>query len=338
MKQVIRKIFGELGYYQIRDFWTIIKSHFLLLNNFFLDAVLYYKHSNVFKKNTLNKLEALVILKYHSLEKGLLHNTVRYKFGRETVIALLLLLQKKQIIKIRDRSQISSAYLVVCKYYELHVENNVDISDYFSDNLYSQFKSYVDVKGESVLEHNSNDYFENNDKDFYNFSKSRHSVRDYCGELIDIAIINRVIDLAKYAPSVCNRQPVKVYYIDDKVKVDNILEVQGGLKGYDKNIYQLLVVVADRNYFYTVGERNQLYIDGGIFLMNLLYALHFYNIAACPAHWGMNSGKDKKIAKQLSLDKSEKVISLVSIGLPSQNFKTCKSNRRSTDELLRIVK
>jgi len=98
-----------------------------------------------------------------------------------------------------------------------------------------------------------------------------------------------------------------------------------------------LIVVSDRSSFFSIGERNQLYIDGGIFLMNLLYALHFYKIAACPAHWGMNSDKDFELNKLLSLPDSEKVISLVSIGVPPNNFKTCLSLRRSSDEILKII-
>ncbi len=116
-----------------------------------------------------------------------------------------------------------------------------------------------------------------------------------------------------------------------------MLSIQGGLTGYSSEIAQLLIVVADRNYFYSVGERNQLYVDGGIFLMNLLYALHFYKIGACPAHWGHNYEKDKQIQKEIGLSDSEKVISIVPIGIPKEEFNTTLSLRRSNDEILKIV-
>ena len=338
MKQLIKNILGEVKFYQLRELYTVTSSHFLIAKNFYIDALLFYKHSNVFKKNTLNKVEALIILRYHSLEKGLLHSPIRFKFGSETVRILIQLLKKQEIVNIKNKTQISAAYTAICSYYEIHKENNIDISDYFPESTYNQFKTYTNVKLESVIDHNNIIYFENCNKDFYHFSKSRHSVRDYTGEVVNIEEINKVIDLATNAPSVCNRQSVKVYYVDEKELVNQILEIQGGLKGYDDKIMQLLIVVSDRNYFYTIGERNQLYIDGGIFLMNLLYALHFYKIAACPAHWGMNSDKDKKLSKLINLSESEKVISLISIGVPSKNFKTCLSLRRSADEVLQIVR
>ena len=47
-------------------------------------------------------------------------------------------------------------------------------------------------------------------------------------------------------------------------KIDKVLQLQGGLTGYTNGISQLMIVVSDRNYFYSVGERNQ-HVDGGIF-------------------------------------------------------------------------
>ena len=115
------------------------------------------------------------------------------------------------------------------------------------------------------------------------------------------------------------------------------MTIQGGLTGYTDGVSQLMVVVSDRNYFYTVGERNQLYIDGGLFLMNLLYALHYYEIGATPLHWGHNKDKDQEIMKEISLSESEKVICVVAIGIPKDEFKTTLSLRRDNNEILKIV-
>jgi nitroreductase len=73
------------------------------------------------------------------------------------------------------------------------------------------------------------------------------------------------------------------------------------------------------------------------FLMNLLYALHYYKIAACPAHWALDIEADKKINNLLNLKDSDKVISLVAIGKPINEFKTALSMRRSNDEILKKV-
>lgn len=73
----------------------------------------------------------------------------------------------------------------------------------------------------------------------------------------------------------CNRQPTKVILVENKTLIDKILEIQSGVTGYSEKVNQLIVLTCNRNYFYTIGERNQLYVDGGIYLIYLLYALHY---------------------------------------------------------------
>nr|WP_269144457.1 nitroreductase family protein [Methylicorpusculum oleiharenae] len=225
----------------------------------------------------------------------------------------------------------------MCKYYEKHLDDGIDISDFYSREDYEFFRNLTVLNNEIIKTHNHDDYFKNNRSDFLVFSKSRSSVRNFTGEKIPFNLIENAIGIAKTAPSVCNRQPCRVYYIENKIKIDSVFAIQQGLVGYSDNIYQLLVLVADKNYYYTVGERNQLYIDGGLFLMNLLYALHYYSIGACPAHWGLNHDKDKLIQNELQLSDSERVICLVPIGIPNESFKTTLSLRRENEEILKIV-
>jgi nitroreductase len=337
IKIIIRLILGKALFSKL----SLHKQHLMdsisLAKNFYLDFFLYLKHSTVFKQEQFNKIEALITLKYHSIEKGFIHDEIKHQFGKQTVIELCQLLKLKSVISNRHRSQIASAYLSMCEYYKLHMKYQIDISDYYSLADYYLFEEYSTLDLISTKDHKLSDYFDNADKDFYQFSNSRCSVRSYKDEKIPFNIIEKVIELAKNAPSVCNRQPVKVYYVDDKNNIDNIFAIQQGLKGYSEEVSQLLVVVTDRNYFYSVGERNQMYIDGGIFLMNLLYSLHFYKIAACPAHWGLNNDSDSKISKLLNMTDSEKVICLVAIGIPQDEFKTALSYRRSNDEILKRV-
>ncbi|WP_417620225.1 nitroreductase family protein [Oceanihabitans sediminis] len=337
MKGIVKSVLGEglvLKYHKIR---VDLKNLKLLSINMLRDGRLFYKHSTVFKEDTFSKKESKIILLYHALEKGYLHEKVKYRFGIKRVQDLIVLLKSDQIVKCNQRSQIASAYLSICKYYEIHSDNNIDISDYYSFSDYELFKSLLECDKESVLNQKFTSFFEKSNSDFAEFSKSRMSTRNFSGKKIPVETIKKVLDIARTAPSVCNRQPVRVYYTENKVKIDKIFDIQRGLIGYSDSIVQLLVVVSDRNYFFSVGERNQLYIDGGIFLMNLLYALHYYKIGACPAHWGLNYQQDLDIQKVLNLSDSEKVICLVPIGIPKEKFKTTLSLRRDVDEILKIV-
>lgn len=313
---------------------------FLCLN-FFQDFKLYCKHSNVFTVNNLLKKEAKLILNYHSLEKGMLFNELKLGYGKDKVIKLNEYLNDDEIIKNITRSQILVAYQVMCKYYEIHKNNGHDISDFYSINQYNKYKSLLDknytVNFNGAIDYDFNTFYSFNDSNFELFAKSRKSIRSFTGRIVPKSLIYKAIDLALTAPSVCNRQASKVYLIEDKKKIDDILEIQGGFRGYSKSVHQLLIVSNDRNYYYNIGERNQFYIDGGLFLMNLLYSLHFYKIANCPANWGKTIDSERRLDGIINIEKSEKIICLIPIGIAEQRFRVTLSKRRNVGEILTVI-
>lgn len=334
IRNTIKRLLGENNLERIRSF----RLNILLKKSFSKDYDLYKKHSSVFKKDTYKKIESEITLRYHSIEKGFLHQPIRFRFAKKRVEELINYLRQNEILNHIKDVQIQSAILNLCSYYEFHFEHQININDYFSEEDYNYFKKMQTLNLHPVKHHTSMDYFKYKKSDFKEFSTSRCSVRDYSGEKIPIETIQKVIDLANNAPSVCNRQGVSVNLVDNKQKIDNILEIQGGLKGYSSNLTQLIVLTSNRNYFYSIGERYQLYIDGGIYLMNLLYALHYYEIVACPAHRGMPIEADYKVQKIIGLDESEKIICLIAIGLPVSDFRTTLSLRRNHTENLNLIK
>ena len=345
MKFFIKKLFNgnkKSRVYQLSS--QIYKQYFPYINvitNMFYDTYYYSKHSNVFSINTLNKLEAKIILDYHSIEKGLLFSQTKFGFAKDKIIRLNKLLKNKKVILNSDNSQINIAYCIMCEYYELHKNNNFDISSFFSEQDYIQYKNILrsNYRPEfsGVYNFTKEEFFSHSVSSFDKFSESRKSVRNFTINKIDDSLIKKAITLSKNAPSVCNRQPSKVYYIKDKEKIEDALDLQAGLNGFSDNIHQLLVVTTDVNYYYSVGERYQYYIDGGVYLMNLLYALHFYNIAACPANWAKEKDDEKKLKQIIPIKNSEKVICLIAIGEADENFRTTLSKRRDTEELLTTI-
>ncbi len=334
IKSVLHMFLGTKNYGRVVGLKSFVYNFISLLTNGFVDILLYFRHSTVFYVNTFNKVEAKIILHYHAIEKGFLHDKFKFRFGENRVQELIILLKKPIVKSNSQRTQIAAAYLSICKYYEIHDLNNIDISDYYDRSEYGIFKKLVRINDDIVKNHAREDYFKYRQCDFERFSKSRVSIRNFSGERIPFNIIEKVIELSLSAPSVCNRQPNKIYYVDCKNKIENIFSIQQGLKGYSEGINQLLVLVSDRNYFYTVGERSQMFIDGGMFLMNLLYSLHYYGICACPAHWGLKYSHDVRIRNELGIAKSEKVICLIPIGMPKDRFLSTLSLRRKKEEVL----
>ena len=334
IKQISKKILG------IHNIYYLINLRLLLLN-FKEDLKLFMRYSTVFRANNFKNKEALIILAYHSIEKGFLFKKIKPQFAKHRVIKLHSLLSDKQIISTIASSQIEVAYRVMCQYYEVHEDLKTNISEFYTQEQYDIYKSLIGYKNKSlfnsVVEYNRSEFYKKNNEDFESFSWSRKSVRNYTGAKIERNLIEKAISLASNAPSVCNRQASKVYLIENKSKIDEILKIQGGFTGYSENVVQLLIVTSDRNYFYTVGERNQFYIDGGIFLMNLLYALHFYKIANCPANWGKLIRDEKLLQNYVTLPQSEKIICMIPIGVAQNEFRITLSKRRSLKEIFKVI-
>jgi hypothetical protein len=232
LKNIIKKLLGVKTLERIRNF----RIKRTLKRNFLMDYKLYKKHSSVFNKDTYNKIESEITLRYHSIEKGFLYNPIRFRFAKKRVEELLNYLKLKDVDSHINGTQIQSAILNLCAYYELHSDNNIDISDYFLKDEYEQLKKKLITKFQPVKYHTSSDYFKYIHSDFEQFSLSRCSVREYTGEKISIDVFNKVVELANHAPSVCNRQGISVYLVDNKEKLDEILFIQGGLKGISANV------------------------------------------------------------------------------------------------------
>lgn len=338
IKKVLRPFY--LWYFNFDQ--TILGKNRDAFVNFWVDCKLFRKYSTAFTKKNMKNKEADLILAYHSLEKGMLFNKMKPRFAKYRIEKAHKILSDKNIIKNAHRSQIKVGYQVVCKYYELHKEKGIDISDFYTEQQYSFYKNVLKKEYSDcfrgIHSWTNADFYENIEKRGFNeFANLRKSIRDFTGEKIDVEIINKVIELANTAPSVCNRQASHVYLIENKKQIDDILKVQDGFNGYSENVNQLMIVTNDRKFYYTVGERNQLYIDGGIYVMNLLYALHFYQIANCPANWGKTVKEEKRLQPIIQIPESEKIICLIPIGIAKEKFNTTLSLRRPINETLSIL-
>lgn len=342
LKKTISMTFGGGTIETLNKLKALIFNLRLLYVNYFQDLQLFYRHSKVFKIDSFEKIEASIILDYHSIEKGLLFIDMKPRFAEYRIKNLHLNLKKDIIKSSINLSQIKVAYQIMCEYYELHQKISFDISDYFSLRQYEFYKNSLEQSYSPVFkgatEYRKEDFYTNNDACFETFSQSRKSIRNFTGEKIDVSLIEKAVKLALNAPSVCNRQSSKVYLLEDKLLIEEVLSIQGGMSGYTKNIRQLLILTTDRSYFYTVGERNQMFIDGGLFLMNLLYSLHFYKIANCPANWGKTVKEEKMLEKHIKIPESEKIICMITIGIAEEIFRVPLSRRRDVTEIFEIIK
>jgi len=315
----------------------VLKKIVLLTLNYTSDSIRFIKYSSVFSINTQQKVEGKINYYYHSIEKGMINEQIRYKYGVLKVNKLIRLLKIWLNRKYdTSNSQFIAACSVLVKYYHLHKENKVDISDIVPEADYNLFKPFYDKNTGGTINCNANIYFQYSADNFDLFSDSRHSVRHFNGEMVPLEEIREVVRIAKNAPSVCNRQSVNIKLVNDHALTQKVLKIQNGMNVTAHTVNQLILVTSNINSFVSEVERNQMFIDGGIFLQNLLYALHHHKIAACALNWSKPFFYDKRIKKLLKLNPAERVIAVVAIGYPPDEFKIPFSKRKETSEILEI--
>jgi len=168
------------------------------------------------------------------------------------------------------------------------------------------------------------------------FFNSRHSVRCFTKEHVKNEVVKEAVSLALKTPSVCNRQGWRCYLVKNEILVSQILSVQEGCRSFEEHIKNVIVVVSDLNCFNGVNERNQHWVDGGMFSMSLVYALHSKGVGSCCLGWMPLPSKDRKIRKLIPLRKSESIIMLIAIGNYPENIAVCLSTRKGVEDVLEI--
>ena len=89
------------------------------------------------------------------------------------------------------------------------------------------------------------------------FVKSRHTTRNYKNETLKLEDIKYAIDIARYSPSACNRQYIKVHYYPEGKMKNNIIDYSLGKGGIYLDGVNTFIITFDANGLISGGERNQ---------------------------------------------------------------------------------
>lgn len=170
--------------------------------------------------------------------------------------------------------------------------------------------------------------------DLQKFFWHRKSVRVFRNTKIERSLIETAVDLARNSPSVCNRQSWKVYAIDDEELLAKVLPLQNGNESFRSEIPVAMVITSDLHKFSGAGERNQVWIDGGLFAMSLAWALHGLGLGSCMLNWSVLNSQSDKLRNLLKISDNEEIIMMMATGYPDENIRYAKSEKKSVSEIL----
>lgn len=231
------------------------------------DRVRYLRHSSTRDAhNTRENLAAKITERYHNIEKGLSLPTPRPGFAAATV-AVLVRLVESYITRFGEDGVTSAAIGALREYDSFNrscptlaepphtariaslLANHAALPDGHSGAI-KVSRALVD----RATEHISLEFF-----------TSRHSTRIFDQSAVADADVAFALAAAATAPAVCNRQFGHIRVWQDYETIQALLEIQGGARGFKENIPALALVTTSLRSYWGPGERNQAWIDGGLY-------------------------------------------------------------------------
>lgn len=311
-----------------------LKRWFLLYREVFLDgrrflaAVPFY---GVEKGNRDSYLEGAVIRQYHVVEKGLAMPEFRPGFGMSTVRSLIKDLEDWKGLELPRNEQFAAGQAVLRAYRDRHAEIGFDLEGLF-DGIDLGGACESGTGGARPFEALPSDFREA----FEHVCRSRASVRTFDPQRVPgREQILEAIALASRAPSVCNRQTARAH-VYTGADIPKLLKFQNGNRGFGHRVPLLFVVTSDLRLFTGVDERYQGWIDGGMFAMLLLLALHAQGLGAVALNWSVKNRSDVGLREAGEIPSYERIIMLIGCGYPEQGALVPISQRRPADQIARF--
>jgi len=291
-------------------------------------------HDKVYNNSAAEKVKRDLTLNYHIVEKGLTMPEPRPGFGRLVIIKLCQVVLKYETMKLPfSELEFTQSVTVLKEYAAYHAEISFDLDQEVMDCLNKIIYRFQDLKGLNQTQSTVQEYFKDINSPFDLFCRSRYSVRSYTDKVIPLEVLYASIELAQKSPSFCNRQPTRVHIVKSPEKKQAILAIQNGNRGFGHLAETLIVLSSVISTTKDIHERNENHLNGGMFAMTLLNALHFNKIAACSLNWSVSNDKDLIMRRILNIPENEVVLLVISCGYPPEHFKIASSPRKQASQI-----
>jgi len=311
------------------------KTLLRLFRNYMYDCRRYARSSSALVGDAdRERLEARITINYHRIEKGLALPQPRPGFGLQHIDAMI-----RDVETYRERYGWSDLLDIVLSclmaYQRFSHANDLQFPDV--DGIIARYRelSVADAGATVRIKKSRIDEATRSVQDA--FFTSRHSVRQIENGQIADADLDRAVFLAQHAPSVCNRQSGRVRIVSGPA-MEACLALQNGNRGFGDTFARVAIVTSDLRTFVSVGERNQCWIDGGLFAMAFCYALHAQGLGTCMLNWSVEKSVDSRLREVAGVADHEAVIMMMGIGLLPDEFEVARSKRAALEDVRTFIR
>ena len=333
MSDILRRVLPHSLFSFLRN----LKHRIVSYQNYLYDWRRFKAHClKAYYLNTMNASQANLMMNAHIIEKGLTLPAPRVGFGQE-VVRSLIKMTKEYLDNYGPDEIICISVNVLSAYHDFNQQKMLDDKNLLSaidglkavlasDCLESNVGGVIPITRESVIKASKSHFKE--------FSRERHSIRNFTDEPVAQELIEEAVNISLKSPSVCNRQAWRVHYYHDRENCQKILKYQNGNRGFNHTISSILVVTCDLNYFLSIRERNQPFIDGGMFSMTLVYALHYLGLGTCCLNLSFSAEQDKAMRNAAKIPDQESLILMLAVGHLPESLFVARSCRKPLNEIL----
>jgi len=281
---------------------------------------------------SLNKTQYTLLRDAHVIEKGLSLRYPRHGFGQQKILALLAKLNRYLATCAEGDIEFVRYPISVIGSYVEHSRTtgsaNADIEMEF-ERLTRRADIDSSAVDSGVKEVTREQIHSRCNSDFESLLLCRHSVRYFAPELPSRDLVQKALRLARRTPSACNRQGWRTHVFFGE-SCRQLAVWQGGASGFEDECRCCILVTADMNAF-LVHEMHQAYVDGGMYAMNLLNALHSVGLGTIPLSCGFFHNKVAVMKKKFDIPANEVPILIIGIGCLEDRFRVAVSNRKAVE-------
>lgn len=176
---------------------------------------------------------------------------------------------------------------------------------------------------------------------FFELVQKRQSDRVYLDKPVEINKINRILEVARLAPSACNGQPWKLIVVSDPAKRNKIADAATSkilsMNHFSKQApIQIVLIEENSNFTSTVGgwatNKHYPHIDLGIVASHICLAATDEGLGSCMLGWC----NEKKVQKALDIPKNKRVLLVILLGYSAQPLREKK--RKEMNEIVSFDK
>ncbi|MDN3240111.1 nitroreductase family protein [Glycomyces tritici] len=304
-----------------------------VVTDYLYDAARFLRHSGALRARSARTLESLVVIDTHRIEKGLASARPRPWFG-EAVLPRLLANTRLLLDERPDSFAASAACEALRTYFAWHDAQTAGAPawavDLERESAALQTRLRAALGDGATVTYTRDELLKAAPADPLAFFASRHSIRWFDERPVAAEDIAAAVEAAQHSPSGWNRQAWRVHVFPRGAAADKVLACQGGNTGFGHTASHVLVVATDLRAFVFEHERNQVWVDGGMFAMSLVHAFHALGLGSCCLNWSVGRRPDRRLRTVIDLPSHESVVMLLVVGhLPETVATTC-SRREPT--------